>query len=161
MGPGELLFSMNNPSEALVEIFSDGACSGNPGPGGWGTILRCGGQEKELSGYEPETTNNRMELIGAIAGLEALTRPCRVRLTTDSEYVKKGMTEWIAGWVRRDWKNAQKKPVANRDLWERLLELTGQHQVEWHWVRGHDGHAENERCDALARAAIEAGRSGR
>ena len=150
---------MNDTASPLVEIFSDGACSGNPGPGGWGTILRCGGQEKELSGYDPETTNNRMELIGAIAGLEALTRPCRVRITTDSEYVKKGMTEWIDGWVKRGWKNTQKKPVANRDLWERLLELAGQHQVEWHWVRGHDGHAENERCDELARAAIETGRS--
>ena len=151
---------MSKPSEVLVEIFSDGACSGNPGPGGWGTILRCGGHEKELSGYAAETTNNRMELLGAIAGFEALTRPCQVRLTTDSEYVKKGMTEWIDGWVRRGWKNAQKKPVANRDLWERLLELAGQHQVEWHWVRGHDGHAENERCDALAKAAIEVGRNG-
>lgn len=150
---------MNQTEGPLVEIFSDGACSGNPGPGGWGTILRFGGHEKELSGYDPETTNNRMELIGAIAGLEALTRPCRVRITTDSEYVKKGMTEWIDGWVKRGWKNTQKKPVANRDLWERLLELADQHQVEWHWVRGHDGHAENERCDALARAAIETGRS--
>lgn len=151
---------MNKPEASLVEIFSDGACSGNPGPGGWGTILRSGGHEKELSGYEPETTNNRMELSGAIAGLEALTRPCHVQLTTDSEYVKKGMTEWIEGWVKRGWKNSQKKPVANRDLWERLLELTKQHQVDWHWVRGHDGHAENERCDALARAAIDKGRSG-
>jgi len=150
---------MNETENLLVEIFSDGACSGNPGPGGWGTILRFGGHEKELSGFDPETTNNRMELSGAIAGLEALTRPCRVRVTTDSEYVKKGMTEWIEGWVKRGWKNTQKKPVANRDLWERLLELTDQHQVEWHWVRGHDGHAENERCDALARAAIETGRS--
>ncbi len=150
---------MNDTENPLVEIFSDGACSGNPGPGGWGTILRFGGHEKELSGYDPETTNNRMELIGAIAGLEALTRPCRVRVTTDSEYVKKGMTEWIEGWVKRGWKNTQKKPVANRDLWERLLELADQHQVEWHWVRGHDGHAENERCDALARAAIETGKS--
>jgi len=143
-----------------VEIFSDGACSGNPGPGGWGTLLRCGGQEKELSGYEPETTNNRMELTGAIAGLEALKRPCRVSLTTDSEYVKKGITEWIDGWVAKGWKNSQKKPVANRDLWERLLELSKQHQVEWHWVRGHAGHAENERCDALARAAIKAATGG-
>ena len=150
---------MNEAENSIVEIFSDGACSGNPGPGGWGTILRFGGHEKELSGYDPETTNNRMELIGAIAGLEALTRPCRVRVTTDSEYVKKGMTEWIESWVKRGWKNTQKKPVANRDLWERLLELAEQHQVEWHWVRGHDGHAENERCDALARAAIETGRS--
>jgi len=150
---------MNEAENSIVEIFSDGACSGNPGPGGWGTILRFGGHEKELSGYDPETTNNRMELIGAIAGLEALTRPCRVRVTTDSEYVKKGMTEWIEGWVKRGWKNTQKKAVANRDLWERLLELADQHQVEWHWVRGHDGHAENERCDALARAAIETGKS--
>ncbi len=151
---------MSQQQEKRVEIFSDGACSGNPGPGGWGTILRCGGHEKELSGYEPETTNNRMELRGAIAGLEALNRSCRVRLTTDSEYVKKGMTEWVDGWVKRGWLNANRKPVANRDLWERLLELTRQHTVEWHWVRGHAGHAENERCDALARAAIAAGRNG-
>jgi ribonuclease HI len=151
---------MKNKEDETVEIFSDGACSGNPGPGGWGTILRCRGHEKELSGYEAETTNNRMELIGAIAGFEALRRPCRVRLTTDSEYVKKGMTEWIDGWISRGWKNSQNRPVANRDLWERLLKLVAQHRVEWRWVRGHDGHAENERCDALARAAIEAGRSG-
>ena len=149
---------MNRPD--LVEIFSDGACSGNPVPGGWGTLLRFEGREKELSGYAPETTNNRMELTGAIAGLEQLKHPCRVSLTTDSQYVKKGMTEWIDGWIKRGWKNSQKKPVANRDLWERLLELTEQHQVEWHWVRGHDGHAENERCDILARAAIEAGKAG-
>lgn len=151
---------MSQAQGPWVEIFSDGACSGNPGPGGWGTILRSGGREKELSGYATETTNNRMELSGAIAGLEALKKPCRVRLTTDSEYVKKGMTEWVDGWVARGWKTASKKPVANRDLWERLLELTRDHQVEWHWVRGHDGHIENERCDALARAAIEAGRKG-
>jgi len=143
----------------LVEIFADGACSGNPGPGGWGTILRNGSHEKELSGFAPDTTNNRMELTAAIAGLAALKRPCRVRLTTDSEYLKKGMTEWLAGWLRRGWKNSQKQPVANRDLWERLLELASIHQVEWHWVRGHAGHVENERCDALARAAIAAGRS--
>jgi ribonuclease HI len=144
----------------IVEIFSDGACSGNPGPGGWGTLLRWDGHEKELSGFEPETTNNRMELTAAIAGLEALKRPCQVSLTTDSEYLKKGMTEWLEGWVRRGWKNAQKKEVANRDLWERLLELSRKHHVEWHWVRGHAGHPENERCDELARAAIAAGRSG-
>lgn len=142
-----------------IEIFADGACSGNPGPGGWGTILRSGMHEKELSGYEAETTNNRMELTAAIAGLEALKRPCRVRLTTDSEYLKRGMTEWVTGWIRRDWKNSQKQPVANRDLWERLVELSNRHQIEWHWVRGHAGHAENERCDALARAAIADGRS--
>jgi ribonuclease HI len=142
----------------LVEIFSDGACSGNPGPGGWGALLRWDGHEKELSGFEPETTNNRMELTAAIAGLAALKRSCRVRLTTDSEYVKKGITEWIDGWIRRGWKNAQKKDVANRDLWEQLLEQSRRHQVEWCWVRGHAGHPENERCDELARAAITAGR---
>lgn len=145
-------------SKKIVEIFSDGACSGNPGPGGWGTILRWNGTVKELSGFHPETTNNRMELTGAIEGLAALKRPCTIRLTTDSEYLKKGMTEWIDGWVRRGWKNSQKKDVANRDLWERLLELTRQHQVEWVWVRGHTGHLENERCDELARAAIVTGR---
>ncbi len=142
-----------------VEIFSDGACSGNPGPGGWGTVMRCGATVKELSGYAPETTNNRMELMAAIAGLEALKRPCTVHLTTDSEYLKKGMTEWIDGWVRRGWKNSQKKDVANRDLWERLLVLSGQHRVQWHWVRGHAGHPENERCDELARQAIRDGRA--
>ena len=142
----------------MVEIFSDGACSGNPGPGGYGTILRYGGTVKELSGYDPETTNNRMELLGAIAGLEALNRPCKVRLTTDSEYVKKGMTEWLEGWIARGWKTAGKKPVANRDLWERLHVLNKQHQVEWIWVRGHAGHPENERCDELARNAIKGGK---
>ena len=142
----------------LVEIFSDGACSGNPGPGGYGTILRYGDTEKELSGYDPETTNNRMELLGAIAGLEALTRTCRVRLTTDSEYVKKGMTEWLDGWISRGWKTAGRKPVANRDLWERLHQLNQKHQVEWVWVRGHAGHPENERCDELARNAIMRGK---
>lgn len=142
-----------------VEIFSDGACSGNPGPGGWGTLLRWDGHLKELSGYEPHTTNNRMELMAAIAGLEVLKHPCRVRLTTDSEYVKKGITEWIDNWVRKGWKNSQKKDVANRDLWERLLAASRQHQVDWHWVRGHAGHPENERCDELARAAIVTGRT--
>jgi ribonuclease HI len=146
-------------AEQIVHIFSDGACSGNPGPGGWGTILRFNGTVKELSGFEPETTNNRMELSGAIAGLEALTRPCKVTLTTDSQYVKKGITEWIHDWVKKNWKNSQRKDVANRDLWEKLLQLSQQHQVEWHWVRGHAGHEENERCDVLARAAIEMGRN--
>jgi ribonuclease HI len=144
--------------EVIVEIFSDGACSGNPGPGGWGTLLRFGGHEKELSGYDPETTNNRMELIGAIEGLAALKRPSKVALTTDSQYVKKGITEWIDSWVKRGWKNSQKKEVANRDLWEKLLALSEKHEVEWHWVRGHTGHPENERCDALARAEIERAR---
>jgi ribonuclease HI len=137
-----------------VEIFCDGACSGNPGPGGWGTILRYAGTVRELSGYAPETTNNRMELSAAIAGLEALKRPCKVHLTTDSEYLKKGMTEWLDGWVKKGWKNSQKKDVANRDLWEQLLVLSQIHTIEWHWVRGHAGHAENERCDELARQAI-------
>lgn len=147
-----------NDIQTLVEIFSDGACSGNPGPGGWGTILRSGGQVRELSGYAPQTTNNRMEMLGAIAGLEALKRPCRVRLTTDSQYLVKGMTEWIYGWQKKGWKNSKKEDVLNRDLWERLLELSRKHQVEWTWVRGHAGHPENERCDELARAAIAAGR---
>ncbi len=138
----------------LVEIFSDGACSGNPGPGGFGTILRAGQHVKELSGYAAETTNNRMELLGAISGLEALKRPCRVRLTTDSQYLVKGMTEWIDGWQRKGWKNSKKEEVANRDLWERLLVLAEKHQIDWCWVKGHAGHPENERCDELARLAI-------
>ncbi|WP_303722921.1 ribonuclease HI [Malonomonas rubra] len=138
----------------FVEIFSDGACSGNPGPGGYGTILRYGDHVKELSGYDPETTNNRMELLGAIAGLEALKHSCRVRVTTDSQYLVKGVTEWVDGWQRKGWKNSKKEEVANRDLWERLLSVAANHQVEWVWVRGHAGHEENERCDELARAAI-------
>ncbi len=137
-----------------VEIFSDGACSGNPGPGGYGTILRHGKNEKELSGYAAETTNNRMEMLGAIAGLEALKRPCRVCLTTDSQYLVKGMTEWIENWQRKGWKNSKKEEVANRDLWERLLGLAEKHQIDWIWVKGHDGHLENERCDELARLEI-------
>jgi ribonuclease HI len=138
-----------------VEIFSDGACSGNPGPGGFGAILRYGGHEKELSGGERETTNNRMELTGALLALESLTRPCRVVVTSDSQYLVKGMTEWIAGWVKKGWINSKKEPVLNRDLWERLLVQAETHHIEWVWVRGHDGHAENERCDELARLAIE------
>ena len=145
-------------AEMLVEIFSDGACSGNPGPGGWGTVLRYNGHSKELSGYAAETTNNRMELSGALAGLRALKRPCRVRLTTDSQYLKKGMTEWLDGWLKKGWMNSQKKPVANRDLWEELLEQQKIHQIEWCWVKGHAGHAENERCDELARQAISIAR---
>ncbi len=137
-----------------VELFTDGACSGNPGPGGWGAILRMGGREKELSGGEPATTNNRMEMMAAIAGLEALQRPCKVALFTDSTYVKDGVTKWIKGWKRNGWKTADKKPVKNIDLWQRLDAVHAQHQVVWHWVRGHSGHPENERADALARAAI-------
>lgn len=138
-----------------VEIFCDGACSGNPGPGGYGAILRYGGHEKELSGAEGDTTNNRMELTGAITALESLKRSCRVVVTTDSQYLVKGMSEWLDGWVKKGWKNSKKEPVLNRDLWERLLELAKTHEIEWVWVRGHDGHLENERCDALARKAIE------
>ncbi len=138
-----------------VEIFSDGACSGNPGVGGYGSILRCGDKEKEISGAEEMTTNNRMELMGAIKALEALKKPCDVVLTTDSQYLHKGMTQWLAGWVKKGWVNSKKEPVLNRDLWERLLELSRIHRITWVWVRGHNGHEENERCDALARAAID------
>ena len=137
-----------------VEIFCDGACSGNPGPGGWGAILRYRGHEKELSGGAADTTNNRMEMTAAIESLASLKRPCRVVLTTDSQYLVKGMTEWLAGWVRKGWVNSKKEPVLNRDLWERLQELAAVHDISWEWVRGHAGHPENERCDELARAAI-------
>ncbi|MEQ9814129.1 MAG: ribonuclease HI [Azospirillaceae bacterium] len=139
-----------------VEVFTDGACSGNPGPGGWGAVLRWRGHERELSGGEPLTTNNRMELMAAIQALESLKRPVRVRLTTDSEYVMKGITEWLAGWKARGWKTAARKPVKNADLWERLDAAASRHDVSWHWIKGHAGHAENERADALARAGIKA-----
>ena len=139
---------------ALVEIFTDGACSGNPGPGGWGAILRYGDTEKELSGGEAETTNNRMELTAAIEALNALKRPYDIVLTTDSTYVKDGITSWIDGWKKRGWKNSQKKPVKNEDLWKALDEARSRHTVEWKWVKGHAGHAENERCDELARNAM-------
>lgn len=142
--------------DAWVEIFTDGACSGNPGPGGWGAILRYGGVEKELSGGAAQTTNNRMELMAAIAALEALTRPSRVHLHTDSKYVTNGITQWIDGWRRRGWRTADKKPVKNVDLWQRLESATAPHQVRWHWVKGHAGHPENERADTLAREAIGA-----
>jgi ribonuclease HI len=138
-----------------VEIFTDGACSGNPGPGGWGALLRYGAVEKELSGGEPQTTNNRMELMAAIAALEALKRPATVKLHTDSQYVKNGITEWLPSWKRRGWKTADKKPVKNADLWQRLEAAEKPHKVEWLWVRGHDGHVENERVDLLARNAIQ------
>jgi len=138
-----------------VEIFTDGACKGNPGPGGWGALLRYRGKERELWGGEPETTNNRMELMAAIRALEALRRPCRVELTTDSRYLQKGVTEWMENWKRRGWKTAGKQPVKNIDLWKRLDEAMGRHHIEWHWVRGHTGHAENERADQLANRAIE------
>ncbi len=138
----------------IVEIYTDGACSGNPGPGGWGALLRYGDAEKELSGGEAQTTNNRMELMGAIAALESLTKPCNAKLYTDSQYVQKGVTEWLAGWEKRGWKTADKKPVKNADLWQRLQKAKAPHQVEFIWVRGHNGHPENERVDRLAVQAI-------
>lgn len=138
-----------------VEIFTDGACRGNPGPGGWGVLLRYGGHEKQLSGAEPDTTNNRMELTAAIMALEALKRSCRVDLTTDSQYVRKGITEWLANWKRKGWKTSQRTPVKNVDLWQRLDAAAARHQVQWHWVRGHTGHAENELADQLANQAID------
>ncbi len=136
-----------------VQIFTDGACSGNPGPGGWGALLRHGRHEKELSGAEAQTTNNRMELMAAIAALEALKEPCEVDLFTDSQYLRQGITEWIHGWKKNGWKTSGKKPVKNADLWQRLEEATARHDIRWHWVKGHAGHAENERADALARKA--------
>jgi len=148
--------SAERMSGQIVEIFTDGACSGNPGPGGWGALLRYGKSERALSGAEPETTNNRMELMAAIAALEALTRPSHVHLHTDSQYLKQGITAWIHDWKRRGWKTADRKPVKNIDLWQRLEAALERHKVEWFWVRGHTGHAENERADQLARAAIAA-----
>lgn len=139
----------------VVEIFTDGACSGNPGPGGWGALLRIGASEKELSGYDPATTNNRMELMAVIESLRVLKRPVTARVHTDSQYVQKGISEWIHGWKRRGWKTADRRPVKNADLWQTLDALTVGHQIEWLWVRGHAGHVENERVDALARKAIE------
>ena len=143
-------------AEQPVEIFTDGACSGNPGPGGWGAILRWKGLEKELSGGERDTTNNRMELMAAIAALEALNRPKKVVITTDSTYVKDGITKWIHGWKKNGWKTAAKKPVKNADLWQRLEAALEPHDVVWKWVKGHAGHLENERADELARLAIPA-----
>jgi len=137
-----------------VDVFTDGACSGNPGPGGWGAILRYGAVEKELSGGEAATTNNRMELMAAIASLEALKNPVNVRIHTDSQYVKNGITGWIHGWKKNGWKTADKKPVKNVDLWQRLDAALKGHKIEWIWVKGHAGHDENERADALARGAI-------
>ena len=148
---------MARPDDLTVEIFCDGACSGNPGPGGYGAILRYGGRVKELSGGARDTTNNRMEMTAAIEALRQLKRPCRVVVTTDSQYLVKGMTEWIEGWQRKGWRNSKREPVVNKDLWELLLALTKPHTMQWNWVRGHDGHVENERCDQLAREGIPAG----
>lgn len=139
----------------IVDLFTDGACSGNPGPGGWGVVLRWRGHERELSGAEPSTTNNRMELFAAIAGLEALKRPAKVRIHTDSNYLREGITKWIHSWKAKGWKTADRKPVKNVELWQRLEAAAKPHDVSWHWVRGHSGHPENERADALAREAIK------
>lgn len=138
-----------------VEIYTDGACRGNPGPGGWGVLLRYGEHEKELYGGEPDTTNNRMELTAAIQGLDALTKPCRVTLYTDSRYVMQGITEWLDNWKARDWRTAARKPVKNADLWRALDTAAARHRVDWKWVKGHSGHDGNERADALANLGID------
>ncbi len=138
-----------------MHIYTDGACRGNPGPGGWGAILRYGDREKELYGAERSTTNNRMELMAAIQALEALTRGCEVTLTTDSQYLRKGITEWLPQWKRRGWKTADKQPVKNQDLWERLEKAVERHRAQWDWIKGHSGHEENERADSLANRAID------
>ncbi len=142
-------------TKKVVAIFTDGGCRGNPGPGGWGTLLRYGENEKELYGYEAETTNNRMELMAAIKGLELLDQPCKVILTTDSQYVRQGISQWMDNWKKRDWKTAAKKPVKNKDLWQRLDAATQQHEIDWKWVKGHSGHIENDRVDALANRAMD------
>jgi ribonuclease HI len=142
-------------TENLVEIYTDGACKGNPGPGGWGALLRCNGHEKELFGGERDTTNNRMELTAVISGLVALSRPCQVIVYTDSQYVKKGITEWIHNWKKRGWKTATKEPVKNADLWQALDASCGRHEIEWRWVKGHAGHEFNERADSLANRGVD------
>ena len=143
-----------------VEIYTDGACRGNPGPGGWGVVMISGNHRREISGGEADTTNNRMELLAAIEALSALRRPCRVTLYTDSQYLRQGITEWLDKWKRNGWRTSQRKPVKNRDLWQRLDELVQQHQIEWHWVRGHSGHPENEQVDEAANVAIDRMLSG-
>ena len=142
-------------AEKIVELFTDGACRGNPGPGGWGVWMRFDGVEKELFGGEGDTTNNRMELMAAIMGLESLTRPCHVRLTSDSKYVLQGITEWIDGWKKKGWKNSARKPVKNADLWKRLDKAREIHEIEWEWVRGHTGHDGNEKADELANKGVD------
>lgn len=152
---------MSDPTPAtenVVDAFTDGACSGNPGPGGWGVLLRWNGTEKELKGGEPDTTNNRMELLAAISALEAMKRPVPIRLHTDSQYVKNGITTWIHGWKKNGWKTASKDPVKNEDLWRRLDDLVARNKVEFHWVKGHAGHVENERADQLAREGLREAR---
>ena len=148
-------------NSTTVDVYTDGACSGNPGPGGWGVLLRYRGTEREMSGGEAETTNNRMELMAAIQALESLTRPVAVRMHTDSTYVKDGITRWIHNWKAKGWKTANRKPVKNIDLWKRLDRALAGHRIEWHWIRGHTGHPENERADELARHGLQqAARSG-
>jgi ribonuclease HI len=144
-------------SRPLVDIYTDGACRGNPGAGGWAAVLRMGDHEKIVSGFEAHTTNNRMELMAAIEALAALKKPCRVRLTTDSQYLRQGILQWLPKWKANGWRTAQKQPVKNQDLWQRLDELAASHDVEWHWVRGHAGHPENELADRAANAAIDRG----
>ncbi|MBN1105050.1 MAG: ribonuclease HI [Deltaproteobacteria bacterium] len=143
------------PDDKVVEVFADGACSGNPGPGGWGAILKYGDNVKEISGFERSTTNNRMEMTAVIEALRLIKRPCRVRVLTDSNYVVKGMSEWVHRWIRKHWLTSDRKPVLNRDLWETLITLSQPHEIAWEWIRGHAGHKENERCDQLARNAIQ------
>jgi ribonuclease HI len=146
---------MRMSEKKTVNIFTDGACSGNPGPGGWGALLRYNDNEKEMSGGEKDTTNNRMEMLAAIVALESLSQPCDVNLYTDSTYLKDGITKWIFGWKKNGWRTSAKKPVKNVDLWQRLDETIKPHDINWHWVKGHSGHPENERVDDLARAAVE------
>jgi ribonuclease HI len=146
---------MSDTKKMVVEIYTDGACRGNPGPGGWGAVLRYNGHEKTLHGGEALTTNNRMELMAAIVAVESLTRPCAVKLTTDSKYVMQGITEWMGNWKKRGWKTSANKPVKNVDLWQRLDQALSSHQVKWHWVKGHSGHPENEMADQLANRGID------
>ena len=146
---------MAEKKQKWVEIYTDGACSGNPGPGGYGAILKYGDEIREISGHEDETTNNRMEMMAVIEALRQLKRPCHVRVVTDSRYVVKGITEWLPGWIKHNWMTSQKKPVLNRHLWEEILRLSRPHKIEWKWIRGHNGHPYNERCDQLAREAIK------
>jgi ribonuclease HI len=152
--------SRSHPPDEAVAIHTDGACSGNPGPGGWGAVLEWRGRARELSGSEPNTTNNRMELLAAINALEALKRPMRVRLFTDSNYLRQGITTWLPAWKARGWRTSTKQPVKNQDLWQRLESALARHRIEWHWVRGHSGNPGNERADQLARQALRAGRAG-